>query len=750
MSEDNFDVKSSSSINLVTDVYTGTAEESYYRSPFVPDSYQAPYNSDDLYKKTGSYSIYEDMLNDDQVSICLKITKDLILGSGFFFESKDDDYEEIVKELINTLSEDTETSFLKQIEEVLSNQEFGFSISEKVFYVNAEGRLRLKKLVTRHPNSFLLHQDAKGNVEKYEQQTSVGNINLNPKSLIHFINNPKFQNPYGTSDLRAAYAAWFSKRQIIRYYAIFLEKAAGPIPVARYDKNAPAAAIANIHAAITKFQTKTALTIPKEIELEFLQSSNNGEVYSKAINIFNMFIGRSLFIPDLLGMTGSETSGGSQSLGREQMNVFFMHIKRKKEELEELINRQIIWPLVVYNYGFIDNYPKFRFKPIDDSVAVEFAKIWLEAVKGRVFQANEDEINHFRDLVKFPQGEVEFTQPASINPLQTPQNNNSLQIQQNDSLNKENQNGEKENGLQSSSGQENANEEISSQKTNEEKIVDEKKSFIGEKYNYPSGDYHKKVDFKKIETKLNDYDNSINTDAKKLINKVFADLYDQLKKKKVLNTENVDRLDTIKIRYLKELKLLLQESFKQIYKDGQSLAASEIFKSNFAAPKVDQSFLDILENENYNFIGEWEYNITKKVKLEMIAAIKDGRPLSSVISLLDEEGKKMAQTSIDRYARTKHTEVFNKGRLQFFKESKVVSGYQYSAILDERTSDICRGLDGKKFLANEVPVPPLHFYCRSVLIPITIYEEFTPSETVGKQNITDFIEENKGSGFATQ
>ncbi len=40
--------------------------------------------------------------------------------------------------------------------------------------------------------------------------------------------------------------------------------------------------------------------------------------------------------------------------------------------------------------------------------AVELAKVWLDAVKGKAYQPNPEEINHFRKLVKFPIGDVEF------------------------------------------------------------------------------------------------------------------------------------------------------------------------------------------------------------------------------------------------------------------------------------------------------------------------------------------------------
>ena len=44
--------------------------------------------------------------------------------------------------------------------------------------------------------------------------------------------------------------------------------------------------------------------------------------------------------------------------------------------------------------------------------------------------------------------------------------------------------------------------------------------------------------------------------------------------------------------------------------------------------------------------------------------------------------------------------------------------YRYTAILDTRTSPICRSLDGKVYKWGEGPQPPLHFNCRSMRVPI--------------------------------
>lgn len=732
----NLESRSQTSVNPVVDLYTGFEENTYFKSPLVEDSFRAPYNQDELWNKTGSFSIYEEMSKDDQVSVCLRLKKDLILGEGGHFVPGDSNQDDIINHLNNAFFNEYGGEFDSDLEEILSSYEFGFSITEKIFKFLSDGMLGIKGLRTRHPDSFRLHQDIKGNITKFEQVSVVGSIDVNPKSIIHMINDPRFQNPYGNSDLRTAYAAWFTKRQVIKYYAIFLEKSASPIPVGRFDKNAPAQAIDDIFNSLKRFQTKTALVIPKEIEVQFLESTNKGEAYSKALHYFNMVIGRSLFVPDLVGFTGSETGGGSLALGKEQMGLFFKHILRRRKSLELIINKELVKPILNFNYGFLEKPPVFKFKPLNDLEAVELAKVWLEAVKSRVYQATNEEINHFRKLVKFPEQSIE-----------------EMEEQQEEAQEKlDAQLGVASEGKESSS----ENGEKENEKESGESSKEEKKEFgLGK---LPPGPYHRKVDFKAMKTKLDDYDNSIIKETQPIVKKMIMDLSDQIQKKKILQTQNVEKIDTLSIKYKKELKQILNNSLYGLYKDSKKMAQTEVQKSNFAKPITDDKFLEIVDSENYNAVGDWTYAWEKSTRVRLIQAIKDGESLSAVINDIEEEIKKMSEVQIERYARTKHTEVMNRGRRDYFDSTGVVTGYQFSAILDSVTSEICSSLDGKFFKNDEqTPTPPLHFNCRSTLVPITMYEQFTPTESIevededGKKkevDINKFIDDNIGKGFS--
>jgi len=59
------------------------------------------------------------------------------------------------------------------------------------------------------------------------------------------------------------------------------------------------------------------------------------------------------------------------------------------------------------------------------------------------------------------------------------------------------------------------------------------------------------------------------------------------------------------------------------------------------------------------------------------------------------------------------------GRQALWEEnSDIVISYRWLATLDSKTSDKCRGLDGKVFKLGKGPVPPAHLNCRSTTVAV--------------------------------
>ena len=68
-------------------------------------------------------------------------------------------------------------------------------------------------------------------------------------------------------------------------------------------------------------------------------------------------------------------------------------------------------------------------------------------------------------------------------------------------------------------------------------------------------------------------------------------------------------------------------------------------------------------------------------------------------------------------------EAVNSGREEGFADiADQIGGYQWSAILDDKTCDLCESLDGKYFEPGDPALeelkPPLHPSCRCILVAV--------------------------------
>jgi len=87
----------------------------------------------------------------------------------------------------------------------------------------------------------------------------------------------------------------------------------------------------------------------------------------------------------------------------------------------------------------------------------------------------------------------------------------------------------------------------------------------------------------------------------------------------------------------------------------------------------------------------------------------DGDQLSGLAANPVREARTLARTGAQRVA--------NAVQVETMDQNPSVERVRYVATLDSLTTPICRGLDQRVYAKGEAPVPPLHFNCRSTLVP---------------------------------
>lgn len=137
----------------------------------------------------------------------------------------------------------------------------------------------------------------------------------------------------------------------------------------------------------------------------------------------------------------------------------------------------------------------------------------------------------------------------------------------------------------------------------------------------------------------------------------------------------------------------------------------------------------------------------KDLKLQIKKFLKADINVNEIENVIKTKYNANASNT-DRLVRTEVTRVQAESNEEWSKEHDI--NYQiYMATLDNRTSEICRGYDGKVFNIDDPnkPIPPLHPHCRSVLVNL-VSKDWRPKQRYDnqlKQNIdwTTFSEWSK-------
>lgn len=174
---------------------------------------------------------------------------------------------------------------------------------------------------------------------------------------------------------------------------------------------------------------------------------------------------------------------------------------------------------------------------------------------------------------------------------------------------------------------------------------------------------------------------------------------------------------------------------EKIFTDSNYKAQYAMGDEEFA--KVDKNKIQNLLAENWSGDGNFSQLIWKD-KQKLINALDDivikglatGQSYDDMANKL---AKRMdtSKSNAKRLIMTESARMENEGLLSYYKRTGVKK-LIFVATLDNRTSEICRAMDGAIIPIEEAKlglnVPPLHPYCRSVISPY--YEDNIPEDRV--------------------
>lgn len=648
-------------------------------------------NEDALLKRRG-IGVYSRMLADDQVSAGFNLIASSITAREWRFEG---DNEEVKAYFIDMIETKYHGEWTTVIENLLYGLIFGFMLLEKIFTIeqfNGKDYWMITELKTRPLNSFSFESDKFANIiNLLQDQGKEKKVKLDLEKFLYYVYQPVFDPHYGRSILFPAYRHYWAKDNIIKFWNIFLERAAVGFIHGTMENELTPSTKSNLENSLKNLSAATYILTPAGVKLEYVDNRDMS-AFENAIDSKDRAISRSMLIPSTIGITPQDSTGTVSQTEVHFEEVFFHWVKRIAGQVADVLNDQLFRPLAILNFGE-ENPPTFEFDELLDDQKRKISKSWSELIKAGAVTATIKDENHTRKLMNYPEitpveREAEQEEEMPMNPIST-----------------------------------------------------------GEEVNIVTNAFSDRVNLGNIQNVYDDLVTEFEVELQEEVNNIAEEVKEMI--------VSVDSARDIKLsRQAKtSLKQIIRNNLREISKESRAIAKKEINKikkrKNNAAltPQMLDSFISskvfkmlseivdsaILERARQIFMNSIKSELSEEEIVRELTEI-----LQPYLKTTDAKGNELnASVAVRRTVRTVTTEVFNEARKAIFEAPELdgfVVAYEYSAILDAVTTEFCRTMDNKIWAVDDprwkTHTPPNHFNCRSLLIPVTKLDTFNISSSL--------------------
>jgi len=688
-----------------------------------------PYNPDTLIGRKGFY-VYDQMRVDDQVKACLTLKKFATLAPNYqIIPASNDEKDKEIADFVRYSFNRVEGNIIDSLLEILTALDYGYSITEinfKTFeHGEFKGKIGLKNLKTKQPHNYRFEVDKFSNLQNIIYSEGMEDSKYPLNKFLIFSYQKEFGNWYGTSDLRPAYRGYWSKDVLIKMWNIYLERFANPTVLGKYKSNDPTSRN-NLRNILDNLTAKTSITHRMdEFDIGLLESSRNATGdFQTALNFYNKTIARSILIPDRL-MAEGET--GAYSQAKIHFDVFLWVIQKLRLDLEDgVMAEQLIKRLVAFNYANVQELPKFKFNPMTDEQKQVLNTMFITAVeKGVIVPTLEDE-NILREHLSFPSKEIDPDKEIIDRP----------------------------------------DEEIIQEMKEKNPFgqpFDKDKTKVPRK---PKNRAEKRVDFKKVNNTIDELEQRFLENIIETMTRQMEAVTTYITNKMDENKFDFTAIDNLDLKYKGDLIKVFETGYEDAYKEGKEQARESLpkkflktkigtgilttgFQRYFKSKaRLDVKRIAAILNNNLSTVLLDSLVKGKSIPATVIEIEKAFNPYIAAGTEITEAGTLAVAYRTTTLVRTATLGAYNYGRREMGEDKDVkefIIGYQLSAMIDERTSEVCelvaeteptiRAKD--EGLLNEL-TPPLHFNCRSILIFIT--KDDLPMQWTNEAELQEIIQ----------
>lgn len=305
------------------------------------------------------YKLGKQILLDTQVATGFDILKYILSSKQWVLIANDNDTLGVY-DFINEMLFNLETELTEIVKQTITAIAWGYSIHELIFDINSDGKLIVKNALPIHiktlqNNPFTYNND--GELVSIHQEYNGEDVEIPINKVLKYSFNANYDEDYGNGLLYDFIPIVEDKMNINNWLMTFLEKHESPT---LYGKTSNPASRDAMLAAFDDIQDgTTGLVIGAEDEVGVLESSHRGETFFKTLQYKDNQIFRRYYLGNLL--LGDNSQTGTYAQSKTQLDFGQLVFDGILEEIANCIQKQIINPLVEWNYGDIRLSPTISF-----------------------------------------------------------------------------------------------------------------------------------------------------------------------------------------------------------------------------------------------------------------------------------------------------------------------------------------------------------------------------------------------------
>lgn len=307
-----------------------------------------------------SYPLGKKILEDTQVSTGFDILKYILSSKQWVLVANENDTDGTVYDFISNMLFNMDTEVQEIVKQTITAIPWGFSVHELLFDINSEGKLYLKNTVPLHiktlqDDPFIYDDD--GELIGVHQEYNGNSVDIPINKVLKYSFNANFDEDYGNGLLYDFKPIVEDKLNINNWLMTFLEKHESPT---LYGKTSdPVSRDALLDAFEDVSEGTTGLVVGAEDDLGVLESGHRGETFFKTLQYKDNQIFRRYYLGNLLMGDNSQTGTYAQS--QTQLDFGMLIFDGILEEIANCIQKQIINPIVKWNFENIDLAPTLSF-----------------------------------------------------------------------------------------------------------------------------------------------------------------------------------------------------------------------------------------------------------------------------------------------------------------------------------------------------------------------------------------------------